>query len=146
VLFWLATVVRYLLAAFAALLASLVISVLATLPFAHPDDDLGIGFLWVLIFALVAALSVPLCLGITAELIQRKIMARPFSGSKAFLRALMALPITVGPVYAVVSVAPFVESRRPTHWVEKEILLYGLSAVSACIALRIRKQPPQPTQ
>jgi hypothetical protein len=145
VLCWLATVVRYLLAAFAALLFSLVISVLATLPFAHPDDDLGIGFLWVLIFALVAGLSVPLCLGITAELIQRKVLARSFMWSNAFLRSAIALPIAVGPVYAV-SVTGLVEGGRPTHWVEKEILLYGLSAASAYIALRIKKQPPHPTQ
>ena len=37
------------------------------------------------------------------------------------------------------SVAPFVESRRPTHRVEKQILLYGLSAASAYIALRIQE-------
>jgi hypothetical protein len=41
----------------------------------------------------------------------------------------------------VAAVAPFVESRRPAHWVEKEILAYALSAASAYIALRIRKQP-----
>jgi hypothetical protein len=142
VVFWLATVVRYLLAAFVALLLSMVISVLATLPFAQPDDDLGIGFLWGSIFALVASLFLPLCLGITAELIQRRVLARRFAWSKALLRSLMALPIAVGPAY----VAVFVGSRRPTHWVEKEILFYGLSVTSAYIALRIRKQPPQPAQ
>ena len=54
----------------------------------------------------------------------------------------MALPIAVGPAY----VAVVVGSRRPTHWVEKQILFYGLAAASAYIALRIRKQPPQPAQ
>lgn len=145
-LFWLATVARYLLAAFVALLLSIVISILATLPFARGDDDLGIGFLWILIFASIASLCLPLCLGVTAELIQRNVLARRFTWSKALLRSLMALPIAVGPAYAALSVAPFVESRRPTHWVEKEILLYALSAATAYIALRIRKQPPRPTQ
>jgi hypothetical protein len=137
VLFWLATVMRYLLAAFVAVLLALAISVLATLPFAQPDGDLGIGFLWVSIFASVASLCLPLCLGITAELIQRKVLARRFMWSKALLRSLMALPIAVGPVY----VAVFLGSRRPAHWVEIEILFYSLSAVSAFIAVRIRKQP-----
>lgn len=143
--FWLATIVRYLLAAFVAVLLALVISVLATLPFAHADDDLGIGFLWILIFAAVVSLCLPLCLGITAELIQRKVLARRFTWSKALLRSLMALPIAVGPMYAQLSVA-FFGNRRPTQWVEKEILLYALSAASAYIALRLRKQPPQPAQ
>ena len=144
--FWLATVARYLLAVLVAVSLALVISVLATLPFAHADDDLGIGFLWILIFAAVASLCLPLCLGITAELIQRKVLARRFTWSKALLRSLMALPVAVGPLYAQLSVAFFVGNRRPTHWVEMEILLYALSAVSAYIALRIRKQPPQPAQ
>jgi hypothetical protein len=143
--FWLTTVVRYLLATFAALLLSLVVSFLATLPFAHPDDDLGIGILWILILASVTSLCLPLCLGITAELIQRKVLARSFMWSKALLRSLAAFPIAVGPVYAV-SVAGLVISARPTHWVEKEILLFGLSAASAYIALRIRTQPSQPAQ
>jgi hypothetical protein len=142
VFFWLATVGRYLFSAFVALLLSLAISVLATLPFAQPNDDLGISFLWVSIFALVASLFLPLCLGITAELIQRKVLARRFSWSKALLRSLVALPIAVGPVY----VAVFVGSRRPAHWVEIEILFYSLSAASAYVALRISKQPPQPVQ
>jgi hypothetical protein len=145
VLFWLATVVRYLLAVFVALLLSMVVSVLATLLVAHPDDDLGIAFLWILICAWVAILSVPLCLGIAAELIQRKVLARRFTWSKALLRSLLALPIAVGPLYAAVYVS-FVGSRRPTHWVGKEILLYGLSAASAYGALRIRRQPPPPVQ
>lgn len=110
----------------------------------HPNDDLGIGFLWILIFAATTNLCLPVCLGIAAELIQRKVLSRRFTWSNAFLRSLLALPIAVGPVYAIF-VAGFVESRRPAHWVEKEVLAYALSAASAYIALRIRK-PPQPTQ
>jgi hypothetical protein len=142
VIFWLATVGRYLLAAFAAVLLALVISFLATLFFANAGDDLGIGFLWAIIFASVASLCLPLSLGITAELIQRKVLARRFMWSKALLRSLMALPIAVGPAY----VAVFVGSRRPSHWVEIEIPFYGLSAASAFMALRIRKQPLQLAQ
>ena len=116
---------------------SIVISVLATLPFASPNDDLGIGFLWAAIFASVTSLCLPLCLGITAELIQRKVLARRFMWSKAFLRSLMAWPIVAGPAY----VAIFVGSSRPAHWLEVEILFYSLSAALALNALRIRKQP-----
>jgi hypothetical protein len=146
VLFWLATVGRYLLATFVALLLSMVISVLATLPFAHPDDDLGIGFLWILIFVATASLCFPLCLGITGELIQRKVLLRRFMWSKALLRSLMALPMAVGPVYAALAVAPFAEGRRPAHWVEREILAYAFSAAFGYIALRIRTQPWQSDQ
>jgi hypothetical protein len=135
--FWFVTVGRYLLAAFVAVILSIVISVLAALPFTRPNDDLGIGFLWATTFASVTSLCLPLCLGITAELIQRKVLARRFLWSKALLRSLMALPIVVGPAY----VAVFVGSRRPAHWVEIEILFYSLSAASALVALRIRKQP-----
>jgi hypothetical protein len=93
VLFWLATVGRYSLAAFVALLLSIVISILATLPFTHPNDDLGIvsfGF----DFCSYASLCLPLCLGITAELIERKVLSRRFTRSKALLRSLLALPIS----------------------------------------------------
>jgi Tfp pilus assembly protein PilF len=60
--------------------------------------------------------------------------------SQALLRSLMALPIAAGPVYGATL---YFESRRPTHWAQKEILLYGLCAVCAFFALRIRKQPLQ---
>jgi uncharacterized membrane protein len=146
VLFWLVTIGRYVLAAFVALVLSIVISILATLPFTHPGYDLGIGLLWALIFGATANLLLPLCLGITAELIQSKVLSRRHSWSRALLRSLMALPIAVGPFYAATSVAGFVESRRPSHWVEKEILAYAVSVASAYVALRIRKQPPQPAQ
>ena len=135
-LFWLVTLGRYLFAAFVALLLSIVISVLATLPFARPGDDLGIIFLWAIIFAFVTSLCLPLCLGITAELIQRAVLSRRFMWSKALFRSLMALPIAVGPAYVAVFV-------RPAHWVEIEMLFYALSAASAFTALRIRKQPLQ---
>ncbi len=149
---WIAKMIRALLAlgpsgvtvlaVFVAIVFSLAISVLATLRFAQPDGDLGIGFLWVSIFVMLGSLFLPLCVGITAELIQRKVLARRFTWSKALLRSLMALPIAVGPAY----VAVFVGSRRPAHWIEIEILFYSLSAASAYVALRIRKKPPQPAQ
>jgi hypothetical protein len=141
VFFWVTTTVRYLLVACVAFLSSIVISFVATVPFAGEGDDLGIGFLWFLIFVPFASLLIPLCLGITAELIQRSVSLRPFAWSKALLRSLIALPIAVGPVYAATSVAPYIRDRRPTHWPEKEILLFGVSAVFAYFALRIRQQP-----
>jgi hypothetical protein len=138
VFFWFKTVARYLIVAVAAIFLSFALSVVATLPFAGGDSDLGIGFLWILIFAALASLLIPLCLGITAELIQRRISVRRFTWSKALLRFVLALPIAVGPIYAALSVAPFIPSRRPTHWAEKEIILYGFSAIFAFFALRIR--------
>jgi hypothetical protein len=128
-------------------LLSIVISILATLPFTHPNDDLGIGFLWILIFVATASLCLPCALASPLNLSSAR-LSRRFTWAKALLRSLSALPIPVGPAYAyaALSVAPFVENRRPVHWVKKEILAYALFAASAYVALRIRKQPPQPAQ
>ncbi len=69
--FWLITIIRYVLAAFAALALSLVVSVLITIPFAQ-DDSPSIGILWFMLFVAVATLLVPLGLGTTAELSNAK--------------------------------------------------------------------------
>ena len=141
-LFWLITFARYVLSAFVAFLLSIAISFAVILPFAK-DNSPGLGFLCFMVLIPVASLLIPLSLGTTAELIQRKVLSRRFKWANALLRSLAALPIAAGPVYAATSVFPYVESRRPTHWVEKEIFLYGLSAAFAYLALHIKTRPPQ---
>jgi hypothetical protein len=125
VLFWLTTVARYVLSGFVAFLLSIAISFAVILPFAK-DSSPGVGFLWFMLLIPVATLLIPLSLGTTAELIQRKVLSRRFKWANALFRSLVALPIAVGPVYAATSVFPYVESRRPTHWVEKK------SSCTAC--------------
>jgi hypothetical protein len=105
VLFWLTTIVRYLLTGSIACLLSIAISLAVVVPFAR-DDSPGLGFLWFLVFIAVATLLIPLSLGVTAELIQRRVLARRFEWPKAVLRSLAALPVAVGPVYAALFVIP----------------------------------------
>jgi hypothetical protein len=108
----------------------------------HDDGSPGLGILWFMVFLIEATLIIPLSLAATAELIERKVQKRPFGWSHVFTRLLMALPIAVGPLYAVMGVHLYVESHRPAHWLIKEIVLYFLSGVFAYFALRIRKQQP----
>jgi hypothetical protein len=136
VLFWLKTLVRYLVVTVGATLLSFVASVLATLPFASKEDDLGIGFLWFLIFLPLAGVLTSFSLGVTAELVQRSVSIGRFEWSKAVLRSVLALPIAVGPAYAAIITA----TRRPAHGAEKEVLLYAVSACFGFFALRIRKR------
>jgi len=143
VLFWIITIARYLLAALVAFLMSIVLSFISIFPWARIDDSPGLGILWILVFILEASLLIPLSLGLTAELVERKVHARRFKWSKALSRSLLALPMVVGPVYSVVWVHFYVESRRPTHWFWKEIFFYCLSAFFAYFALRIHRQPTQ---
>ena len=140
-LFWVTTIARYLLAGFVALALSIVISFLITLPFGQADSPKALGLLWIIVFLPVTGLLIPLCLGVSAELIERKVAVRRFEWPKALLRSLLALPIAVGPAYAFVCVFPYVESHRPTNWVGKEIFLYSLSCVFAYFALRIKRRP-----
>src|SRR5215469_8523940 len=137
--FWLITISRYVLAACAAFILSLVVSILITSAVAPQDDSPAVGLLWFMVFVAVATLLVPIGLGTTAELIQRKVLSRRFQWSNALVRSLASLPILIGPLYAVTSVLPFREDRRPAFWMEKETFLYGLSVFFAYLALRIRK-------
>jgi hypothetical protein len=139
VVFWLITIIRYVLAACAAFVLSLLVSFLIALSFAPEGDSPGTGFLWLMVFVGVATVLVPLGLGVTAELIQRKVLTRPFEWSKALLRSLASLPIAIGPLYAVTAVFPYGEGHRPAYWMEIETFLYGLSVFFAYLALRIRK-------
>ena len=142
VLFWVRTITRYVLTAIAVFLSSIVLSFISILPFVSKDDDSpGTGILLILVIVLEASLLIPLSLAITAELIQRKIQVRRFQCSKALSRYLLSLPITIGPIYAAIWVAPYQESYRPTHYVLKEAFFYFVSGIFAFLALRIRMQP-----
>jgi hypothetical protein len=132
---------RYVLAAISALVLSVILSLVTILPFSTPGDDLGISFLWMLVFSIETALFIPFSLALAAELVERGIQRRNFHWSKVLLRFVMALPILAEPAYALIAVAPFIESHRPSHWMIKEILLYCVSAVFAYFALRIYQQP-----
>jgi hypothetical protein len=128
------------LTAIGAFLLSIILSILTVLPFVPAGDDApGNGLLWFLVIVGEASLLVPFSLGVTAELIQRKIQRRPFRWSKALLRFACALPIAIGPAYAVLFVMPYIDSRRPVFWEGKEIVAYGVSAASAYFALRIAR-------
>jgi hypothetical protein len=84
--FWAKTVIRYFAAALAALLLAFAVSIVATMSIAGAGDDLGSGFLWFLIFVPLACLFISASLGITAELVQRKVSlsSRIAKGSFAF--------------------------------------------------------------
>ena len=142
--FWMITITRYMIAAFVALFISLLLSVVSVLPWAE-DDSPGFVIIWFLVFVAETSLIVPVGLGITAEQVQRKVLGRRFQWSCASRRTLVALPIAVGPVYAAVWVMPYVESRRPAHWIEKGIFFFCVSGVFAYIALRIHKQASSAT-
>lgn len=92
-LFWFTTVAQYLFTGLVALVLSVVISFLIILPFGGADSPKGLAVLGFLVFVPVTSLLVPLCLGITAELIARKVSVRRFKWSKALMRSLLALPI-----------------------------------------------------
>jgi MFS family permease len=141
--FWCITITRYLLAGLAALFSSVVISFLTIQLFIPADENPVIGGLFWL-FALLAegTLLVPLSLAITAELVERKVQSRRFSWSNALRRFLIAIPMAIGPVYAVFTVMRM-EDRRPAHWFQMGILVNCVSAVFAYLALRIRKEPMQ---
>jgi hypothetical protein len=141
--FWLKTISLYSVTACVACLLSVVLSVLSVLPWAS-DDSPGIGILWVLVFLSEATILILFSLSVTAELIQRKVLARRFRWSKALLRFLLAIPMAVGPLFAIVWVIPFVEASRPAHWREKEVILYCVSVAFAYFALRVRKLSQKP--
>lgn len=88
----------------------------------------------------MAGLLVPLCLGVMGELLQRKVLARRFQWSDALWRALTAVPVMAGPIYALGWVLMLRPDSRPRHWIEMLILLCGLSCSFAYRALRIKTQ------
>jgi len=134
------TIVWYLLAASAAFFLSLVISFVTILSFIAADENPAVsGFFWLFTFLAEVSLLVPLSLAISAELIEREVQGRHFSWPKVRKRFLIALPIAIGPLYAVLFVIIRVEESRPTHWFGLAVLLNCASAAFAYIALRISK-------
>src|SRR5216683_1030569 len=96
--FWVKTVALYIATATFGLLLSLVASFCIVRGFAATDDDSPApGMLWVFLFVGVSSLLLPVCLGLTAELVQDKVLACRFNRLKGLLRVLLALPIGVGP-------------------------------------------------
>jgi hypothetical protein len=93
------------------------------------DDSPGLGILWFLVFVAEASLLIPLSLGIAAEVIERRAQLRRFQWPRVFLRFLLPPPIVVGSLCTAVWIMPYIQSRRPTHWVEKDIFLFCLSGV-----------------
>jgi hypothetical protein len=144
VFFWCLTITRYLLAALAGLFLSLLISFLTIQLFIPADENPVVGGLFWL-YALLAegTLLVPLSLAVTAELVERKVQSRRFSWSKARWRFLVAIPMAIGPVYAVFMWMSM-ENRRPAHWFQMGVLVNCVSILFAYLALRIRKKPLQP--
>lgn len=146
VFFWVKTIALYVLTAISAFFLSLVVSFCAVRAWAGSDDDSpALGILWILLFVGVSGLLLPLCLGLTAELVQGKILARRFSWLRGLLRVLLALPVGVGPVYAWWVLLMRREDARPAHWLANLVLLLCVSAVFAYLALRIRRQLTQPS-
>lgn len=143
--FWLITITRYLLVAVVACFLSLGISFFVMGLFLSNDENPVVGGLFsFFLFLPMGSLLVPLCLAITAELVERKVQSRAFSWPKFRRRFLVAIPMTIGPLYTALFVVMLVEDRRPAHWLETTVLLCCLSAVFAYFSLRIRKPRIQP--
>jgi hypothetical protein len=144
VFFWVKTIAFYAVAAAFAFLLSLLISFGAVRAWVGSDDDSpALGMLWILLFVGVFGLLLPLCLGLTAELVQGKILSRRFSWLRGLLRVFLALPVSLGPVYAWWVLLMRREDARPAHWLPNLILLLCASTVFAYLALRIRRQVTQ---
>ena len=113
--------------------------------FLSNDENPVVGGLFsLLLFLPVGSLLVPLCLAITAELVERKVQSRAFSWPKVRPRFLVAIPMAIGPLYTALFVVMRLEDRRPPHWLETAVLLCCLSAVFAYFSLRIRKPAIHP--
>ena|ERR1035438_7867068 len=139
-LFWVKTVAIFLAAALGSFALAVVLSFLSVLPLAR-DDSPGLGILWGLIFLAEAAMLIPLCLALTAELIERRAQERAFSWIRTLSRFGMALILGAGPLYTCLYVLGTIESFRPHHYIATEVTLYCLSALFGALALRIKRRP-----
>jgi MFS family permease len=138
--YWIISLAFYVLAVLVALVSTVVSSFLSVLPFAS-DDSPALGFLRGLIFLAEVCILFPLCIGITAELLERRRQQRRARWGNLLWRFPCALLILTGPLYAILFVFGTVEDHRPTLWPLKEVLWSSLSAVAAFFALRIRMRP-----
>lgn len=145
VFFWVKTVALYIATALFGLLVSLIASVCIVRGFAAPDENsFLLGMWWSFLFAGVSSLLIPICLGFAAELVQDKVLGCRFNWMRGLQRVLLALPIGVGPVFAF-WVLIHREDARPAHWLAEMVLLGGVSAVFACLALHVRRQMAKPS-
>jgi hypothetical protein len=141
VFFWVKAVALYLVSAIFALLLSVAVSFCAVWAWAGwngwDDDSPALGIMTFLLFVGISGLILPMCLGLTAGLLQDKVLARRFSWLGGLRRALVALPIGVGPWYAFWVLLALRADARPAHWLVIMILFLCISAASAYIALAI---------
>jgi hypothetical protein len=144
VFFWIKAVALYLASAIFAFLLSLAVSFCAVRVWTGPDDDSpALGIMMFLLFVGISGLLLPVCLGLTAELLQDKVLAQRFSWLKGLRRVLLALPMGVGLWYAYWVLLALRADARPTYWLVKMILLLCGAVVFGYDALRIRRQLTQ---
>jgi MFS family permease len=147
VFFWVKTIALYVVTVMVAFLLSLILSFCAVFAWAGPNDDSpAVGMLWAFLFVVASGVFLPLLLGLVAERVQSKVLARRFSWSRGLRRAFLGLPIIVGPVNAWWVLLGLREDARPAHWLIILSLLLCVSAVCAYLALRIRTQVPHVPQ
>lgn len=143
VFFWVKTVAVYVATVIFVCLISLAVSLCLVRvwigPFRPDEDSPALGMLLILLFVGFSSLFVPTCLGLVAELVQDRVLARRFSWLRGLLRSLLALPMAIGPVYAW-RVLALREDARPTHSLANLVLLICVSAVFAYLSLRIKRQ------
>jgi hypothetical protein len=123
----------------AAVVSILLVFCLLAFVIAPHDDSPALGIAWFIFSVLLAALLVPLSLGFTAELVERKAQRRPFRWLRAFLRVLLAIPIPFGPVYGYLQVLMRRPDARDPHWAVKLAALSCVSVLFAVLALRIKR-------
>ena len=142
--FWTKTLILYGATALLALLVCLGVSLALVRAVAGPaGDSPALGMMWVLLFAGLSSLLLPLCLGLTAQAVQDKVLSRRFNWGKGLVRFLLALPISCGTIYTWWVLLMLRDDARPLHWLAKVVLLDSVSLGLAYLALRIRKQLPE---
>jgi hypothetical protein len=143
VFFWIKTAGLYIATAIFAFLISLAGSLCLVRvlngPFRPNEDSPALGILLILLFVGFSSLFVPTSLGLAAELVQDKVLARRFSWLRGLARVLFALPMSVGPAYTW-WILVHREDARPAHWLANLVLLLCVSAVFAFLSLRIKRQ------
>jgi hypothetical protein len=141
--FWCITILRYVAVTLVAVFVSLFLAFeLISRVIAPHDDSPALGIAWFMLAALLSSLITPVSLGLTAEMIERKVYGRRFKWLKALLRCGLALPIVLGPAYFFFFIWGRVGSGRPSHWAAKETFLFCVSSVFAYLALRIKRSSP----
>jgi hypothetical protein len=139
-MFWCRTILKYALVGLGAIVISfLVVLCLLVFVIAPHDDSPALGIAWFMFSVLLAALLVPLSLGFTAEIVERGVQHRPFRWLRAFVRALLAVPITFAPVYGYFQVLMLRPDARDMHWAAKLMALSGLATLFGILALRIKR-------